>query len=95
MKLKFLLVVTSLLLYLLHFKLDQVTKATAFFISLNNDKNETFNKKVIEKISQHSSTTTRNKIKTFINITRGGQMELENFFKFKEMQYEESRQRIR
>ena len=39
--------------------------------------------------------STVSRIKTFINLTRGDPMELENFFKFKELQYEESRQRIR
>ena len=39
--------------------------------------------------------STVSRVKTFINLTRGDPMELENFFKFKELQYDESRQRIR
>ena len=99
MNLKFLLVVISLLLCLFYFKLNQMTRATAFFKLLNNGKNQTYSKEVTNKLSPQLSTSnnmdsTVSRIKTFINLTRGGQMELENFFKFKELQYNESRQRI-
>ena len=100
MNLKFLLVVISLLLCLFYFKLNQMTRATAFFKLLNNGKNQTYSKEVTNKLSPQLSTSnnmdsTVSRIKTFINLTRGGQMELENFFRFKELQYDKRRQRIR